>query len=84
MGVWFSSGRVVELVLALVVLEALALALWARKPLARWLPALGAGAGLLLGWRLALSGAPWVWVALALSAAGLAHGVDLWRLWTQR
>jgi hypothetical protein len=46
------------------------------------LPTLLAGLGLLLAWRVAQGGAAWIWVALPLSAAGLAHGWDLWRRWT--
>jgi uncharacterized protein YfiM (DUF2279 family) len=55
-----------------------------RRAHALPLPSLLAGLGLLLAWRLAQGGAPWTWVALPLSAAGLAHGVDLWQRWPRR
>lgn len=80
----FASGRVVDAVLALLLLEALALALWrARRAAMPW-ATLAAGAGLLLAWRLTLASASWAWVAAALAAAGVAHGWDLWRLWRAR
>jgi uncharacterized protein YfiM (DUF2279 family) len=52
-----------------------------RRPTALPLPTLLAGAGLLVAWRFAQAGSGWVWIALALSAAGLAHGWDVWRRW---
>jgi len=48
------------------------------------LPTLLAGLGLLLAWRFAQGGAGWIWVALPLTAAGLAHGWDLWQRWTRQ
>ena len=85
----FASGRVVDLILGLMLLEGLALAaLWAWggrgvPPLALWAN-LAAGATMLLALRLALTGASWVWVWLSLLVALLAHVADLGVRWTKR
>lgn len=84
MEAFFSSGRVVDLVLGVIALEIVVLWAWQRRggrgiALAELLPSLAAGACLLLALRAALAGQSWVWVALALSASGLAHGIDLAR-----
>ena len=77
------SGRAADLILLLVVLEALALLLWRRRrvtqgrgpqvPLARWLSPLVAGAALVLALRLALTGGSAPLMGLALAVAGVAH-----------
>jgi hypothetical protein len=51
---------------------------WATKPL---LATLMAGLGLMVALRLAVGGAGWPWVALALAAAGWAHVIDLRARW---
>jgi hypothetical protein len=76
------SGRAVDGILLLVVLEGVALAVWLRRTgRASRVPGivatLVAGAALLLGLRAALAGAHPVWIVLALTAALLAHLVDL-------
>ena len=80
------SGRIADLILALVALEALALWLVPRlvPAVARVLPPLGAiwptllsGACLVVALRFALGGAGWVAVAGALLAALVAHTTDL-------
>ncbi|MDC7784601.1 hypothetical protein PQJ75_04065 [Rhodoplanes sp. TEM] len=78
----FASGRVVDLILALVALETIGLALLHRSTgrlprLAVLLPNLAAGAFLLLAVRAALVGADWVWVAASLLGALVAHLADL-------
>lgn len=78
----FASGRIVDLILALTLIEALVLWLrhrWTgRGPApARLLPTLAAGVFLLLALRLALTGAPWPWLGTSLAAAGLCHLLDL-------
>lgn len=75
-----------EVIAALVLLEALVLVL-----LHRWrgwgvaprliLPRLLAGLALMLALRAALAQAAWVEISLWLSVAGLAHLLDLWRSW---
>lgn len=80
---FFSSGRVVDLALAVMVLEWLLFASIRRSR--RWavdhLLALLPGACLLLALRLAMVDAHWSWVAAALTAALLTHLVDLSRRW---
>jgi hypothetical protein len=77
----FHTGRVVDLILVMVLLECVALAWWrsrgAAVDMAALLPTLLSGAALLLTLRLALSGARWEWLALSLLGALLAHLTDL-------
>ncbi|WP_217362942.1 hypothetical protein [Roseicella sp. DB1501] len=82
----FSSGRVVDLALGLMLLEALALLALRRSRGGGLAPAellafLLAGAGLLLALRAALVGAAWQWIALPLILALLAHLADLGLRW---
>jgi hypothetical protein len=86
MSALFASGRIVDLILALVVLEAVLLAVLHRRtgraPAPTALaPNLCAGAALLVALRCALTGAWWGWVAAALLAALVAHGWDLSSRW---
>lgn len=81
-----ASGRAVELVLGLMVLEALGLFALHRltgRGLAPvdLLPNLGAGMLLLLAMRLATGGVWWGWVSLCLLGALVAHVGDLSRRW---
>jgi hypothetical protein len=80
----FDSGRAIEIVIAVLALEALVLWVVMRRGHLLPLPTLLAGLGLLLAWRLAQGGASWFWIALPLMAAGLAHGWDLWQRWPHR
>lgn len=80
----FASGRVAEWVIAVLVLEALAILmirkLGGRGPgLAAVLPFLLAGGCLLLAWRTAAAGLSWPVPALLLLGAGVAHLLDLAR-----
>jgi hypothetical protein len=83
-----ASGRIVDLILGLMVLEALALLAWhAAKgrgiaPL-DLLVNLLAGAALLLALRAALTGAHWRTIAGILAIAGVLHVLDLARRWTR-
>jgi len=86
MAEWFSSGRLIDGILALVLLEVTVLTVvWRRTrrglPLADLLPNVLAGALLLLALRLSLGGAGWIPCSVALAAAGAAHLVDLRRRW---
>lgn len=82
----FSSGRIVDLILALMVLEGLLLVGWHRLTGKGPAPLdvvanLLAGALLLAALRAALMGAHWTHVALWLLAAFIAHLADLARRW---
>lgn len=82
----FASGRLVDLILVVVVLEAISLLVyWSRAqrgiaPL-DLLPNLCAGAFLLLALRATLAGSGWMLASLFLAAAGLAHLTDVYRRW---
>jgi len=83
---FFASGLVVDLVLAVMVLEALVLGLYFRITsrgisLADLLVNLVSGTCLLLALRAALTGQSWEWIAAALSASLLGHLLDLSRRW---
>ncbi len=82
----FANGQIVDLILGLMVLEALALTGYRRATGAGiaagdLLASLMAGAMLLLALRAALAGAYWQWVALCLVLSLLAHLGDLRRRW---
>ena len=75
---------IVDAVLVVAVLEAVALVasnvVTGRGLAWRDLVAnLGAGLFLMVGIRVAIADAPWPWLVLCLSGAGVAHGLDLWR-----
>ncbi len=80
----FASGRIVDLILVAVCIEALLLGALRRTRrrgpvLADWLPNLVAGAALLLALRLALTQSDWYWIAALLLLSLLAHAADLAR-----
>jgi hypothetical protein len=82
----FASGRLVDLILIVVVLEAAALLLYwrqAQRGIAPFdlLPNLCAGVFLLLALRASLAGGGWMTASLCLAAAGLAHLIDVRRRW---
>lgn len=79
----FQSGLAIDLVIAVLALEAVVIRGWLRRPGALPLPTLVAGLCLLLAWRFGQAGAHWVWIALPLSAAGMAHAVDLRQRWAR-
>ena len=78
----YATGRIVDVILALVALEVLVLVAIHRRtgrgiaPRAL-LPVVLAGVFLLLAVRCALVAAEWPWIGACLLAAMLAHGVDL-------
>lgn len=82
----FASGRVADLLLALLVGEALVLALY-RRATGRGVRFgdlafnLLAGGCLLLALRAALVGAQFHWIAMALTGALAAHVLDLRQRW---
>jgi hypothetical protein len=83
---WLLDMGLIDLVIALTLVEALALALYHRRtgrgmaPL-DFMPNLGAGLALMFALRATLSAAGWGWVAAGLMLAGLAHATDLRRRW---
>ncbi len=76
MSALFASGHAVDLVLAVLLLEAIVLIVRGR---ATMLIALLPGVFILLGLRAALTQAGWPWVAAALAASFPAHLADLYR-----
>jgi hypothetical protein len=79
----FASGRIIDLILVLVAVEAAVLALWRRwsgsgPGFGGMAANLASGACLLLAVRAALVGAGWELVALPLLGSLLAHAVDLY------
>jgi len=81
----FTSGRLVDFILAVVVIEAAVLLIywrWGRRGIAPGdlLPNLCAGAFLLLALRVTLGGG-WIAACGCLAAAGLAHLFDVSRRW---
>jgi hypothetical protein len=82
----FANGRLVDLVLFVVVLEAVALLLYwhrVRRGIEPFdlLPNLCAGAFLLLALRATLAGSDWMIASGCLAVAGLAHLTDIYRRW---
>ncbi len=82
----FASGRIADLILAVLAVQSLTLALWHRRtgrgiPPAELLGFALAGACLLLALRAALTGAAWPMVALWLALAGAAQLYDIARRW---
>jgi len=81
---YFSSGRAIDVVLAVVALELVALTVWRRRTGAGLGPLdlggqLAAGVFLLLALRCALTGADLRWTAAFITAALPAHLFDLLR-----
>ncbi|MGZ8260907.1 MAG: hypothetical protein ACXWUL_10205 [Caldimonas sp.] len=82
----FASGRIVDAILALVIVEA-ALLLILRRRLGHGpsfvaiVGNLGAGLFLLLALRAALVGSEWPWMAASLALALLAHLIDIAQRW---
>ena len=83
---FFASGRVVDAVLAFMLVELAALLLVRKRGAALFRPLdvmvnFGAGAALLLALRAALRGSQWQPIALWLAAALFFH---IWDLWLRR
>ncbi len=85
----FASGQIVDLILALTLVEALILWLYHRRSgrgpaPADYIGSLLAGAFLMLALRGAITGQSWEWLAIYLLAALAAHLSDLARRWPRR
>lgn len=82
MATFFASGHVVDVILAVMAVEALLLLrLQSGASVGDVLCVLLPGALLLLALRGALVGAGWMWIALCLLLAFPAHLIDLRRRW---
>jgi hypothetical protein len=78
----FATGRVVDCILALMLLEVIAMAWWRHRSgngpkLTELFASIIAGAALLLALKTALVGAPWSRSAFWLLVALAAHSADL-------
>jgi uncharacterized membrane protein SirB2 len=85
----FASAVLIDLVIALTVLEGLAIAAWHARTGRGLAPAdyalnLVSGLCLMVALRCALLQASWLWIALSLLAAGVAHAADIWKRWRRR
>jgi hypothetical protein len=83
---WLAGTSLIDIVIAITLLEGLALAAYHRHTgggLApgAFMPNLASGLALMLALRAGQTAAGWEWVALGLLASGLAHVVDLRRRW---
>lgn len=81
---WLASGRLVDLILVFMMLEVIALLIYRARSnrgmdLLDIVLSLIPGAFLLLALRAALTGLPWFWIALALTAALPSHLLDIAR-----
>ncbi len=78
--------HLVDAVLAITILEGLALAAWHRHTGSGVAPRdyvlnLVSGLCLMVTLRMVLAGADWPWIAIGMSAAGVAHATDMWCRW---
>jgi hypothetical protein len=79
-----TSGRIADIVIAVMVIEAVVLITIMRKPAVATLATLLPGAFMMLALRAALSGAGWEMIVLWISASLPAHLADLWLRTKQR
>ncbi|CAL1692783.1 hypothetical protein MMB232_02965 [Brevundimonas subvibrioides] len=76
---FFASGHAVDLILAIMAVEAGFLLITRRMTTYALLLVFGPGVCILLGARAALVGAEWWWISLALAASFPLHLLDLRR-----
>lgn len=74
---FFASGHAADLILGVLLVEAVWLRAGARWSWGRVLGLIGPAALIVLGLRAALTGAQWWWVALPLAASLPLHLMDL-------
>lgn len=81
----FTSGRIADVVLAIIAMEAIVLLTVAKRrggvSLVGLIGNLLAGASLVVALKLALTGGHWALIAAALSASLVGHAADLWGRW---
>ena len=85
----FSGTLLIDIVIALTVIEWILLSWWHYRtgrgiPMSELQGTLMAGFYLMLAVRASMVAAPWYVVALLLLGAGLTHAADLWRRWSAR
>lgn len=84
----FAGGWIIDIILGVMALEAVAL-IALRRTTARGpspleiIVSLAAGVCLLIALRTALTGGPWQWIAAALAASLVAHLSDLCLRWSR-
>ena len=83
---WSAGTWLIDAVVALTLVEGVALALYHRRTgrgvaVSEFAANLVAGLCLMLALRGAVASAGWFWISLCLLGAGVAHGTDLWRRW---
>jgi hypothetical protein len=82
------SGMIADIVIGVMIVEGLLLlalrSRWRNFRTTDVVGMLAAGLFLVLALRATLTGAGWPWVAIFLTAAFVAHGLDLWRQLHQR
>ena len=83
----FSGTLLIDIVIAVTVIEWVLLSWWHRRtrrgiPMSELRATLLAGLYLMMALRASMVSAPWYVVALLLLAAGLSHAADLWRRWS--
>lgn len=83
---FFSSGRVVDLVLLVMVLEVIVLGVLHRRTgrgiaATDLLAGMASGVCMMLALRAALTGMSWTWIGAALAASLVGHLLDLSRRW---
>jgi hypothetical protein len=83
----FASGRVIDILVAFMLIECVALIVWRRQTgsgpsVSALVTNLAAGAALMLSLRAALVGSPWQIISLWLILGLLAHAADLKIRWT--
>ena len=82
----FANGRVIDIIVAFMLIECLVLIVWRRQTgsgpsVSALVTNLAAGAAIMLSLRAALVGQPWQIVSLWLILALLAHAADLKIRW---
>jgi hypothetical protein len=77
MQAWFASGGAIDLALAVLLLEAIALLAWHGRAALGIAATLAAGGSVLLAWRFAALGFDWPWIGAALLAALGFHLADV-------
>ena len=86
LALFFSSGRVVDAIIAITIVEGVGLAIYHRMTgngvaPQEYLLNMIAGLCLMLALRFALVGSTWVAIAICLTASGMLHVLDLSRRW---